>query len=197
MGTLKSFQLGYFIDRFKAKTLVETGTGKGDGVRYARGFPFEEIYSIEIVAEQVEKLRPEFADDPRIHLIAGESTGSLRDLIPKIKGNAVFWLDAHFPGADLGLNTYEESGDPTVSMPLRQELEMIRDMRAGFLDVILIDDLRIYERDNFERGNARDKVPGFQWPTDSRFLYTTFEKTHEWHRFLEHEGYFVLFPKDG
>src|SRR5580658_5886263 len=196
MGTLEKFQLGYFIDRFNAKTLVETGTGTGRSVRYAKAFPFDAIYSIEIVAEQVEKLRPEFAADPRIHLINAESTASLREIIPEIKGNAVFWLDAHFPGADLGLNKYTESGDLAVSLPLQHELEMIRDMRPGFTDVILIDDLRIYERDNFENGNAVDKVPDYPWPNDSRFLYTTFEKTHQWHRILEHEGYFVLFPKD-
>ncbi len=196
MGTLKSFQLGYFIEHFGAKVLVETGTGTGHSLRYARTFPFEAIYSIEIVPEQVEKLRPQFADDPRIHLIAGQSTAALQELIPQIKSNAIFWLDAHFPGADLGLNRYEEAGEVSVSLPLQSELEMIRDMRTGHRDVILIDDLRIYERDNFERGNAADKVPGYEWPTDSRFLYTTFEKTHKCHRFLEHEGYIALLPKD-
>jgi hypothetical protein len=176
---------------------VETGTGLGKSLRYARGFPFEAIYSVEIVAEQVEKLRVEFAGDPRIQLIAGESTAVLRDLIPKLTGNTTFWLDAHFPGAHLGLAGYEPDGNREIQLPLQRELEMLRDMRPGFRDVILIDDLRIYERDAFQKGNASDAVPGYQWPDDSRFLYTTFAATHVWHRFLDDEGYFALLPKDG
>jgi hypothetical protein len=175
---------------------VETGTGSGISLRYAREHPFDAIYSIEIIPEQMEKLRPQFADDPRIHLILGESTTVLRDLLPTLNANTIFWLDAHMPGADLGMARYNQNWNVTVAFPLQRELEMIRDMRTGFRDVILIDDLRIYERDNFEKGNAAEVVPGSQWPTDSRFLYTTFEKTHESHRFLKDEGYLALLPKE-
>jgi hypothetical protein len=199
MGYLWSFKLDHFIQQFGIKIMVETGTGSGDAVRYGKRFVFEEIYSIEVVAEQVEKLRPEFADDPRIHLIVGDSMSVLKELIPKLKSNTLFWLDAHFPGADLGLRTYGESSELANSFPLIRELEMIRDLRGGFRDVILIDDLRIYETDKFQFGNIRDNHDnwnGVQFPPDSRFLYTTLEKTHQCHRFLAHEGYFALLPKE-
>jgi hypothetical protein len=195
MGNLSRFNLTPFIERAGAKILVETGTGKGEGLECASEYPFEEIYSIEILPDQVEKLRPKFAHDPRIHLLVGESTAVLKDLIPKLKFNAIFWLDAHFPGADLHLTTHEEASKLTSSFPLKVELEMIRDMRPNFRDVILIDDLRIYEMDNFEEGNIRDSRPGIQWPTDSQFLYTTLEKTHTCYKFTQDHGYLAMIPK--
>src|SRR5208282_2764897 len=120
MGWLRSFHLDYLINRFGSRILVETGTGSGISLRYAREFPFDAIYSIEIIPEQMEKLRPQFADDPRIHLILGESTTVLRDLLPTLKSNTIFWLDAHMPGADLGMARYNQNWNVTVAFPLQR-----------------------------------------------------------------------------
>jgi hypothetical protein len=195
MGSLERFLLAPIIEHYGARAFVETGTGEGKGVRYAQTHPFNEIYSVEILAQQVEKLKPTFGDDPRVHLHAGESAAFLAQILPRIKTNAVFWLDAHYPGANFNQATYDQVQDLDVRLPLERELQVIHDLRRGFSDVILIDDLRIYEKDNFGNGNLDDLGVASIAKYDSSFLYTIFKQTHDCKRFLEEEGYFVLFPK--
>ncbi|MGA3066986.1 MAG: hypothetical protein ABSF29_09085 [Tepidisphaeraceae bacterium] len=196
MGDLWALHLDQLIQLYGARNFVETGTGRGKGLRHAMKFGFEEIYSIEIIGAQVEKLRPEFASDPRVHLICGESISTLRGIIPSLKGSTIFWLDAHFPGADLGLCHYSEAKDLKVALPLQRELELIRDLRPGRGDVILIDDLRLYERADYHDPDVEKAIPGYRVPKDAGFLYKTFEKTHQAHRFLHDQGYLALVPKE-
>ncbi len=93
------------------------------------------------------------------------------------------------------LQTYASESDADVRLPLEQELTLIKQLRPGKRDVILIDDLRIYEKDNFEEGNLSDLGLEKLGKFDSRFLYSTFEETHQAHRILKNTGYLMLLPK--
>jgi hypothetical protein len=197
MGELFFFQLAKLIDVFQCDTFFETGTGYGFGVYVARMFPFKNILSVEILASEVERLRPAFSSDHRVQLFAGRSSDIMTQVLPHISGNIIFWLDAHFPGAHHHLQGYDGEQDIDTRLPLERELALIKQLRPGKRDVILIDDLRIYERDKFEWGNMSDFGQDAAGKYDSKFLYTTFEETHVAQRYLNHSGYLALLPKTG
>ena len=181
--------------RSQADTFFETGTGFGLGVQVARTVPFRQIFSVEIVAAEVERIRPAFSSDRRVQLLIGKSIDVMQQLLPKIPGNMIFWLDAHFPGAHHHIQGYDAEKDLDTRLPLERELTLIKQLRQGKRDVILIDDLRIYEKDNFEWGNLSDFGQGNVASYDNKFLYSTFQETHDAHRFLNHSGYLALIPK--
>jgi hypothetical protein len=195
MGELFFFQIGKLIEIFHADTFFETGTGFGFGVYMARMFPFKNIFSVEILASEVERLRPAFSSDPRVQLFAGRSTDAMAKVLPQISGNIIFWLDAHFPGRHQHLATYDAEKDLDTRLPLEQELALIKQLRPNNRDVILIDDLRIYEKDKFGWGNLSDFGQEAVGKYDSRFLYTMFAETHNAQRYLNHSGYLALLPK--
>src|SRR5207244_971424 len=111
---------------------------------------------IEIMAGEVERLKPAFAGEPRVNLFAGPSPDVLRQLLGQIPMPIVFWLDAHYPGAHHNALTYDAVSEQYLRLPLEHELAVIKELRGGQRDVILIDDLRIYERDHFEWGNLSE-----------------------------------------
>jgi len=195
MGELFFFRLAELIRAFNADTFFETGTGFGFGVQVARTVPFKLIFSVEIMAAEVERLRPAFSSDPRVHLLAGRSIDLMPQVLPQIPGNIIFWLDAHFPGAHHHVQGYDAEKDLDTRLPLEKELALIKQLRPGKRDVILIDDLRIYEQDKFEWGNLSDVGQGGLGKFDCKFLYSTFQDTHEARRYLNHSGYLALLPK--
>jgi hypothetical protein len=197
MGELFFFPLGKLIEIFKCDTFFETGTGFGFGVHFARMFPFRNIFSVEILASEGARLRAPFSSDRRIQLFAGRSTEIMSQVLPQIQGNIIFWLDAHFPGAHHHLQGYDAERDLDTRLPLEKELALIKQLRPGKRDVILIDDLRIYEKDNYEWGNMSDYGQEALGKYDSKFLYTMFEETHTAQKFLNHTGYLALLPKTG
>jgi len=195
MGELYFFRLAEMIKAFGADTFFETGTGFGLGVQVARTVPFNLIFSVEIVAAEVERIRPAFSSDRRVQLLIGRSIDLMPQILPKIPGNMIFWLDAHFPGAHHHIQKYDSEKDIDTRLPLEKELSLIRQLRPGKRDVILIDDLRIYEQDKFEWGNLSDIGQQGLGKYDCNFLYSTFQDTHDAHRFLNHSGYLALIPK--
>jgi len=194
MGELFVFDLGALLKTYAADTFFETGTGFGFGVQFARMFAFQKIFSVDIVASEIERLKAPFSCDSRVQLFAGLSVDVMRKVLPQISGNIIFWLDAHFPGAHHQLTAYDAENDADVRLPLEKELTLIKQLRPGKRDVILIDDLRIYEKDNFEDGNLSDLGLESIGKLESRFLYTTFRETHEARRILKNTGYFMLLP---
>jgi hypothetical protein len=195
MGELFFFRLAEMIKAFGADTFFETGTGFGLGVQVARTVPFNLIFSVEIVASEVERIRPAFSSDSRVQLLIGRSIDLMPQILPRIPGNMIFWLDAHFPGAHHHIQKYDSETDIDTRLPLEKELSLIRQLRPGKRDVILIDDLRIYEQDKFEWGNLSDIGQQDLGKYDCNFLYSTFQDTHDAHRFLNHSGYLALIPK--
>lgn len=194
MGFLYYFNLGQIIQQYGTLAFVETGTGLGFGVYHASQFPFQTIISIDIVPDELKRIAPEFGHDKRIHLVLGKSIDGLREVLPQINVPICFWLDAHYPGS-YQHKPYDNEQDERIRLPLEHELRLIKELRPEGRDVILIDDLRIYERDQFEWGNMEQVGLGGMAKLDSSFLYKIFEQTHTAHRYLAATGYFALLPK--
>lgn len=194
MGRLSRFDLSRIIKEYKSDNFFETGTFWGDGVAYALQSPFKKVYSVEIIGEIVDKARKRFEGNNKVEILHNDSISALEQMSSQIKGNTVFWLDAHFPGADAGLTPYDSENNEEFRLPLERELEVIAAARKKYHDVLILDDLRIYEDGPYQNGN----VPADALPKGNRsldFVYRCFGKTHYVFKSYLDEGYILLFPK--
>ena len=135
-----------------------------------------------------------FNEDSRVMIVRADSglfmqMASNLDLPP-----ALFWLDAHYPGAGFGLKDYGDAMPETIRLPLGRELEQIRRNRAG-LDVIIIDDLRIYETGDWEDGPLPEGTPGEPAENGADWIRYLFSETHTAHTIIRDQGYLLLLPK--
>ena len=194
MGQLnQAIQIKNVLDFYDIKNFVETGTGQAEVVRSV--YEADEslnIHTIEVVPEIFDqnKIKYSYLKDVSWHL--GTSFSILPVILPTFDGNTLFWMDAHFPGADFGLSSYGDEKDMDKRLPLQKELESIVQSRDVRNDVFVIDDLRIYEDGPFETGNwdERTKYGG----DGIGFIEEMFEKTHYIGRSYNAQGSVILFP---
>jgi hypothetical protein len=120
----------------KLDILVETGTFHGDTVAATKKY-FKCVYSIEVDELLHRNAIQRFACDTNVRLIHGDSAVVLPQLLPKISGKILFWLDGHYSGAGTG-----RAGSDT---PIIAELDAIRAHCNGRPYAIIIDDAREFE----------------------------------------------------
>lgn len=194
MGSIKRFDLKSLNKKYKIDFFFETGTWKGDGLAYASKFEFKKLLSCEIMEDIYKKTSLRFENNKKIHLFLGSSEEALNHLNKEIDGNCMFWLDAHYPGAEEGIHTYNEIEKETIRLPLHMELLLIKSLRPNFNDVIIVDDLRIYETGPFKGGNMPDNIiPPAKRNID--FVYELFSKSHDIIKLYDDHGYIVIVPK--
>ena len=206
MGLLREHKLTDYIDRYNLKYYFETGTGKAECLEYALRYPFEEYWTVDIDEDLIEESFKKFQNmSKNINLLIGKSTEILDEYVPQIpkESPTLFYLDAHFPGADFQKCTYEESirEYKKDAFPLEEEVDVILEKRDISKDVFIIDDLVLYEEGDFECLKV-GCVWEYGWlqeeldlKTDSKFLYEKFEKTHDFKKDLRSQGYLIITPK--
>ena len=194
MGQLnEAIEVKNVLDFYGIKNFVETGTGIAEVVRAVHDVASSlTIHTIEVVPEIYEQNNIRFSYLKKVNWHLGESAQILSEVVPTLEGNTLFWMDAHFPGADVGLSSYGDEEDIDKRLPLRKELETILENRDVSNDVIVIDDLRIYEDGPFETGNwdERSKYGG----DGIEFIEKLFEDTHYVGRSYNAQGFVILFP---
>jgi len=203
MATLKDFFTGqsdgitlkYLIDRYKLTTLIETGAGKGESLEYCKGH-FDKVLSIEIMPQLVKLCEQKFINDPNVLVMEGtlpDDLGVLLDLFP-IRGNCMFFHDAHFPGADFHYTEYDTyKNEDRMRLPLEGELQIVRDKRDFSGDVFIIDDLWLYEEGPFGAGNCTVHEELRKMGCD--FIYKMFEKSHHVWKDYRYQGFLLIVPK--
>lgn len=113
---------------FRLEVLVETGTNHAH-MLYVQRHWFRELYSIELDASKAASARRKFSQDPKVHILEGDSAEVLPRLLPGLKRPCLFWLDGH---------------DFDHSTPVRSELDAL--FRDPIQDhVILIDDAKWFD----------------------------------------------------
>ena len=194
MGQLnEAIEVKNVLDFYGIKNFVETGTGIAEVVRAVYDVDSNlNIHTIEVVPEIYDQNKIKFSYLKSVNWHLGQSAEVLGEVVPTLEGNTLFWMDAHFPGADFGLSSYGDEKDMDKRLPLKKELETIAAGRDVSNDVIVIDDLRIYEDGPFETGNwdERTKYGG----DGIGFIEEMFEKTHYIGRSYNAQGSVILFP---
>ena len=76
-------------------SLVETGTQYGDTPWFFRD-ELSEIWSIELSPTLADLARRRFRKYQHIHVVQGDSSDRLPEIIPHLKTPTLFWLDGHY-----------------------------------------------------------------------------------------------------
>ena len=205
MGTLSSFDVVDYIIGYDLEYYFETGTGVGECIEFALQYPFKEFYSVDIDEDLIEAARQKFAStNKKLNLFTGTSEDILSEYVPTLpKGSpTMFFLDAHFPGADFQKMSYEESirTYKEIAFPLKEEINIIQSVRDTSKDVIIIDDWRLYEPGNVYEDNSTWQYSWLQDEldiiTNSQFIYDAFENTHNFKKDYRNQGYLIITPKE-
>lgn len=194
MGQLnEAIQVKNVLDFYNIDNFVETGTGAAEVVRSISSIKSDlNIHTIEIIEEifNKNKISNSYLTNVNWHL--GQSSEVMPEILPQLEGNTLFWLDAHFPGADFGLASYGDEKDLDKRLPLRSELEIIVEGRDVSNDVFVIDDLRVYEDGPFETGNWAER--NLYGGDGIAFIEDLFEDTHFVVRSYNKQGFVILLP---
>ena len=194
MGQLnQAIQIKNVIDFYGIKNFIETGTGKAEVVQtVVEADDTLNIHTIEVIPEIFNRNKINFSYLKDVNWHLGTSFDILPEILPNLKGVTLFWMDAHFPGADFGFSSYGDEKDDDKRLPLKKELETIKENRDTTNDVFVIDDLRIYEDGPFESGNwdERSKYGG----DGIEFIEKLFDETHYIVRSYNAQGSIILFP---
>ena len=206
MGCLREHNLDNYVKKYNLKYYFETGTGKAECLSYATQYEFKEFYTVDIDEDLVQEAYEKVKNyGKNIHLLIGKSTDVLEEYVPKIpkKSPTLFFLDAHFPGADFHKCTYEESIRTHLkdAFPLEEEVQIILNNRDISKDVFIIDDFVLYEEGEYDCLNY-NCIWEYDWlqeeldlKTNSKFLYDAFGKTHDLKKDLRSQGYLIATPK--
>ena len=115
------------------KQFIETGTFRGDSLRWASEH-FERVWTIEISAQYQEEAKASVGALPNVEFVLGNSADHLGRICGGLTGPSLFWLDAHAGAGFFG------SDD---NCPLLAELEAcLAQAAAGHC--LLIDDARAF-----------------------------------------------------
>ena len=153
----EAIEIKNVLDFYDIKNFVETGTGQADVVQsVVEADDTLNVHTIEVIPEIYDKNKINFSYLKDVNWHLGTSFDILPEILPDLKGTTLFWMDAHFPGADFGLSSYGDEKDDDKRLPLKKELETIVENRDVTNDVFVIDDLRIYEDGPFGDGNWED-----------------------------------------
>ena len=194
MGQLnEAIQVKNVLDFYNIDNFVETGTGAAEVVRSISNIKSDlNIHTIEIIEEIFNKNKISHSYLTNVNWHLGQSSEVMPEILPQLEGNTLFWLDAHFPGADFGLASYGDEEDMDKRLPLRSELEIIVEGRDVSNDVFVIDDLRVYEDGPFETGNWAER--NLYGGDGIAFIEDLFENTHFVVRSYNKQGFVILLP---
>ena len=194
MGQLnEAIQIKNVLDFYDIKNFVETGTGKAEVVQsVVEADDSLNVHTIEVIPEIYDKNKINFSYLKDVNWHLGTSFDILPEILPDLKGTTLFWMDAHFPGADFGLSSYGDEKDDDKRLPLKKELETIVANRDVTNDVFVIDDLRIFEDGPFGDGNWEDRE---KYGGDGiEFIDELFDETHYVVKSYNAQGSILLFP---
>lgn len=126
---IKQARIIEYAKKFNINVLVETGTFRGEMVEAQRR-NFKKIYSIELSHEFYLAAVNKFKRFNHIHLIEGDSSEMLKEVILQINKPCLFWLDGHYSGGD--------TAKGKLNCPIYGELDTV--FTKSFDHVLVIDD---------------------------------------------------------
>jgi hypothetical protein len=196
MGHINEVDLEKYIKNYNIKNYFETGTGMGDCLSYImNNHEFDRYITVEINEQIHNNAKQRLSNiDKNAEFYLGTSKEVLEKVLPEVEGSTLFFLDAHFPGADFQLAQYWDEKDEDLRIPLKKELETIINFKKGYeKDVIVIDDLRIYEDGPYEGGNW--DLRHIAGSNDISFVKNLLGKTHRIYKSYKSQGFLIALPR--
>lgn len=196
MGSLRKFDLKTSC----CNVFVETGTGGGGSLRHAYiNGGFKKLISVEAHEGCALAAKKMFRKCQSVEIINDISEAALRKILPELKNekSVLFFLDAHFVGEFSGsYDGYHANVANDVNLPLCNELKLIHDFRPDSNDIIIIDDLRLYEDGTYVGGNLPPNFANI--PASMRNINFVFEifSDRKVVRNFDDEGYLLILPHD-
>jgi hypothetical protein len=123
-------------DRLALKLFVETGTFRGETAEWAAG-QFARVWTVEANAELFASTRERLKGTTNIVCVQGDSRAGLREIVPQLDAPALFWLDAHWCGADS-----TDTAGAEDQCPLIDEIAIVN--ASPHEHVVLVDDARYF-----------------------------------------------------
>lgn len=194
MGALSRFRLDRLVADHQVTHLIETGYGEGASCKAALAAGFLQALSCEIFAP----LHARAEQSPQLQVtLAGSLEFLQADTIAQAlrSHRCLVFLDAHYPGADHGGQSYRDTVRPAQErLPLMAEIAAIRGQAANAL--VVVDDVRIYRRDFKVAQGANPDWAENAWDQEAGFLalLESFADTHSLHWYGDDTGYAVLWP---
>lgn len=119
--------------RMSLDCFVETGTFQGNTAAWAAQ-KFPRVITVELSPTYHAAAVARFSAADNIVPLFGDSKKVLQDVVPKLTLPALFWLDAHWSGADTAGRESE--------CPLLDELRLIN--ASALPHIVLVDDARLF-----------------------------------------------------
>jgi hypothetical protein len=120
-------------DHLGIRDFVETGTYRGGTVRIMSP-RFERIHTVELQPAIYEATRERLSNLTNVDFRLGDTEAHLPDILSRLKGPALIWLDAHWSAG--------ETGKTDTQCPLLRELAIVYGSRGDH--VVMIDDARLF-----------------------------------------------------
>lgn len=143
MEAIKTNKLLNFADfRKYSDTIIESGSGMGDGIKQMLVAGYKRIKSVEAKDTYHSHNQKKFADFRMVELFFGMSKDRFPEMLADIITPAIFFLDAHVSGENsAGHQDYLENGDASEYAQdncLTAELKLI--FANSIEHIIIIDD---------------------------------------------------------
>ncbi len=152
-----------------AEVFVETGTFRGDTPWCFRN-DFRKIFSIEVQPQLAELAANRFSKHLHIEIVEGDSAKKLAEIIPRIDGPVLFWLDGHYSAGITGRGEND--------CPIWGELAAINGKLAHPF-VIVVDDARCFGVDEGYptldelRAYVSEKLPSHRMSVENDLIRIT------------------------
>lgn len=130
-----------YRNNYKSSIFVETGTFLGDTIQ-SLSTEFDQLYSIELSEELAKKAQQKFVHEKHIKIIQGNSDVILKDVLPELRTQSIFWLDGHYSGEFTLNNNFIQTAKGLLNTPVLQEIDLI--LNCDIKHIILIDDARLF-----------------------------------------------------
>ena len=172
------------------KTASKINFDPTEAVKVANGL--EKIASYDYNEKVYSSVTPKIKQD-NVFIHLGDTITQLPIILDKIpqNENILFWLEAHLP--DFTDKDFISAPRDT-KIPLKKELEAIKNKRYMYKDFIICDDLRIYEDGPFQHGCWSGRLQFGDVGTS--FISEIFLETHDIYKLYNHEGYIYIIPKE-
>lgn len=202
MGALYRFDLSEWITKYNLVSYVELGFGDLSSFKHALKYNFKKYYGVDLDHQWVENAKS--LESENIKFYCDYSTSFLKEYASKIEGPALWFLDSHFVSSDYRGLPYDESirVHKRHSLPLEDEILIIKNNRDISKDVFICDDFFLYSGDDateWTRSNPfqhRELVKSLDIDLSVDVIYRLFYNTHSFKEVKMDQSYLICLPNE-